>query len=96
MEKRNKVNWGREDLQGGFLIASSGTDDSAAGLDLFVFLEEEVGDVESELNHTPMDLNKDLALPLPLPTGSCCDQAGLVVADRRRAGLPDDDERFKR
>jgi hypothetical protein len=81
------------------LIASSGAGNAAA-VDLFFFLEEEElsdeDDLGSELNHTPMDRNRDLALPLPLPAGSCCDHAGLGAADRR-SGLPaDDDEIFLR
>lgn len=83
--------------EGGFLVASSGAGGAGASA-LFFFLEAEAGDdgVESELNQTPMDLNRDLALPLLLPAGSCCDHKGLGPADRR-PGLPaDDDDTFLR
>jgi hypothetical protein len=43
-----------------------------------------------------MDRNRDLALPLPLPAGSCCDHKGLGPADRRSCRPADNDYTFLR
>jgi hypothetical protein len=68
----------------------------------FFFLtssEDELKDVETELNHTPMDRNRDLTDEAALPSESGRDHAGLLPNRWLRCSgvrLPDDDDRLPR